>query len=129
MAKGSNPFDLFALGEQTVYIETLKSDVTYRSMTMAESDAFNKRLLGDYDGKGDPQIDIAEATQINYEKVALCLISPAMSIDDLKALPVTASKAITEIVKAIDGREDEPDEEAKTEDSVPMDKVDEKKAS
>ena len=105
MAK-TNPFDLFKLGTQKVFIEALEADIEFRSLTMAESDAFNKRLLGDYTGKGDPQIDLAEATKINYEKVALCMSEPAMSIADLKALPVTASKAINEIVKAIDGRED-----------------------
>lgn len=114
MAK--NPFDLFTLGEQTAFIDALEAEVTFRSLTMSESDAFNKRLLGNYDGKGDPTIDIAEATKINYEKVALCLVSPKMSIADLKALPVTATKAISEIVKAIDGREeDDADEESKDE--------------
>ena len=108
-----NPFKLFELGEQTVFIEALNAEVKYRSLTMSESDAFNKRLLGNYDGKGDPQIDINEATKINYEKVALCMIEPKMSIGDLKALPVTAAKAITEIVKAIDGREDEVAEDEK----------------
>ena len=110
-----NPFDLFKLGSQTVFIEALQAEVEFRSLTMAESDAFNKRLLGDYSGKGDPQIDLAEATKINYEKVALCMSSPKMSIEDLKKLPVTASKAMNEIVKAIDGREDEADKEDETE--------------
>jgi len=107
-----NPFKLFELGEQTVFIEALEAEVKYRSLTMSESDAFNKRLLGDFDGKGDPKIDLNVATATNYEKVALCLIEPKMSIADLKALPVTAAKAITEIVKAIDGREDEPEANA-----------------
>ena len=106
-----NPFSLFTLGEQTVFIEAFQAEVTFRALTMAESDAFNKRLLGDYTGKDDATIDIAEATKINYEKVAKCLIEPKMTIEDLKALPVTASKAIAEIVKAIDGREDDKDEE------------------
>ena len=113
MAKTNNPFSLFSLGEQTVFIEAFDAEIKFRPLTMAESDAFNKRLLGNYDGKGDPKIDLAEATKINYEKIALCLLAPAMTVVDLQALPVTASKAITEIVKAIDGREDEPEVEEK----------------
>ena len=111
MAKTTNPFNLFTLAEQTVFIEALEAEVTFRSMTMAENDAFTKRLLGDYTGKGDPVIDLAEATKINYEKIELCMTKPKMTIQELKALPATASKAINEIVKAIDGREDEPKED------------------
>lgn len=111
----ANPFSLFTLGEQTVFIEALNAEVTFRSLTMSESDEFNKRLLKGYTGKGDPQVDMNEATKINYEKVAMCLISPKMSIEDLKALPVTANKAIGEIAKAIDGRTDEDEAEAEEE--------------
>ena len=107
----SNPFDMFRLGEQTIFIDELQAEVKYRSLTMSESDAFTKRLLGDYTGKGDPKVDLNEATKINYEKAALCMLEPKMSIDELKALPVTASKAINAIVKAIDGREDEEKED------------------
>ena len=106
-----NPFSIFSINNQTVHIEALEADVTIRPLTMAESDAYNKRLLGKYDGKGDPTIDLNVATAINYEKVAMCLVEPKMSIPDLKALPTTATKAIGEIVKAIDGRVDEESDE------------------
>ncbi len=114
MAK--NPFDIFIIGEKTAFIEELNTEIKYRDLTMAESDAFNKRLLKDFDGKGDPTIDLDEATKINYEKIELALIEPKMTVKDLKKLPTSASKAISAIVKAIDGKEDEIDDEGKSDD-------------
>lgn len=114
--KTLNPFDQFLTSEKTVHIEALGADIRFRDLTMGEADAFNKRLLKDYDGKGDPSIDLAEATKINYEKIALALIEPKMSVTKLQALGTTASVAINEIIKAIDGREDGVDEEGNSED-------------
>ena len=112
MAK-KNIFDVFAVANQTVFIEALGSEVTFRPITKKESDAYTKRLLGDYDGKGDPIIDIGEANKINSEKVAKCLIDPKITVDELNAYGTGIDKAIAEIVKHIDGRadEDEADED------------------
>ena len=112
----ANPFDVFTKTEKTTFIEALDAEIKFRDLTMAEADAFNKRLLKDYNGKGDPTIDLAEATAINYEKVALALIEPKMTVKDLKALPTSASKAIGEIIKAIDGKEEGLDEEGNSKD-------------
>lgn len=100
-----NPFDTLISEEKEVVIEDFGT-VVIRDLTMAESDGFNKRLLKNYTGKGDPEIDMAEATAINYEKVALAMVKPTMTVKQLQALPSSASKVIGEIVKAIDGRED-----------------------
>lgn len=112
MAKGFNPFDAYAVENKTVHIEALNADVTLRELTIAESDSFNKRLLKGYTGKGEPTVDMEEATKINYEKVALAMIEPKMTVEQLQALPASAGKAIQEIVKHIDGREDDELEEA-----------------
>ena len=106
----ANPFDAYTIEEQTVTIEGF-GDIKLRSLSMAETDAFNKRLLKGYTGKGDPEIDMVEATKINYEKIEMAMIEPKMTVKQLQALPSTASKVIGEIVKAIDGREDEVDDE------------------
>ncbi len=108
-----NPFDIFnAKEERTAFIKTLDAEITYHELTMKESDAYNKRLLKDYKGKGDPNIDLVEATKITYEKIAACLISPAMTVADLQNLGSSASKAINEIAKLIEGTtEDLVDEE------------------
>ncbi len=113
MAKSTNPFAIFnAMEEKTAHIEALNADIKYRELTMSESDAFNKRLLKDYKGVGEPTVDLSEASAISYEKIALCLIDPIMTVDDLKNLPTSAAKAIGEISKVIEGREDEGDEES-----------------
>lgn len=116
MAKFKNPFDAFIASEKTTHIKALGADIKYRELTMGESDAFNKRLLKDYDGKGDPTIDLAEATKINYEKIEKCLIEPIMSVENLQALGASASKAINEIVKVIEGKEGDTDDEGNSED-------------
>ena len=114
MAK--NPFDIFIAAEKTVLIKGLDAEITFRELTMAEADGFNKRLLKDYNGKGDPTIDLAEATKINYEKIAMSLIKPKISVEELEALGVTATKTIAEIVKVIDGRGDDVDDKGNLED-------------
>ena len=102
-----NPFDIFALTDQTVFIEALDSEVTFRPLTKKESDKFNQRLLSNYDGKGDPKIDLVEANKINSEKVVLCLIKPKITLEEINGYGNAIDKALQEIVKAIDGRGDE----------------------
>ena len=115
MAK--NPFDVFITTEKKATVEALGAEITYRELTMAEADSFNKRLLKDYDGKGDPTIDLAEATQINYEKVSLAVVTPELTVEYLQSLGTGASKAITEIIKLVDGTKDDGlDEEGNSED-------------
>ena len=117
MAKTFNPFDAYAVEERKVKIEALAGyEVTLIDLPIAEADAFNKRLLKDYTGKGDPVIDLNEATKINYEKVSKCLVEPKMTVAELNALGSRGAKAITEIVKAIDGKDDSVDEEGNSDD-------------
>ncbi len=109
---GKNPFAKFTAGqEKKAYVEALDYEITYRELTMLESDGFSKRLLKNYKGKDNANIDMNEATKIMYEKIALCLIDPKITVDELKQLEVSATKAIQEIGKLIDGREDEDEDE------------------
>ena len=105
-----NPFDMYVRETEVVFIEALNAEVTLQSLTMAENDAFTARLFKNYKNKDEMNIDMAEATKINYEKVSLALVQPKMTVNQLKALSTKATDAIAEIVKHIDGRED--DEEA-----------------
>ena len=103
-----NPFDVFRKDlEKTATVEGLDGEIKYRELTMGEADAFNKRLLKDYDGKGDPSIDMNEATKIGYEKIELCMIEPKMTVKQLQKLPASASKTINAIIRLIDGNTDE----------------------
>jgi hypothetical protein len=54
----------------------------------------------------DPTIDIAEATAIKYEKVALMLVEPEMTADQLRDLPLGANDAIDEILDLLKDEEE-----------------------
>ena len=101
----TNAFAMFAAVEnKTAVIKALGgATITYRDLTMNEADAFSQRLIKSYgkDG-GAPEIDYDEANKIKYEKVALILIEPKMSVDDLKKLSVHALEAINEISALVD---------------------------
>ena len=116
MAK-TNPFAQFVTTEKKKYIKALDAEITYRELTMAENDKFTKKLIKGYSKDGGAEFDMAEATEVGYEKVALCLIDPKMTVAELKALPASASSAINEIIKAIEGSQDEMvDDEGNSED-------------
>ena len=114
----SNAFAKFANHE--IKVATIKAldnaEVKYRELTMAENDAFTKRLIKDFgkDGK-DAEIDFNEANEIKYEKVALMLVEPKMTIEMLKDLPASAIDAINEI-NALGELKDEVDEKGNSDD-------------
>ena len=103
MAK-KNPFDKFAIHERTEYIKALDAEVTFRPLTKKEADAFSVRLLKNYNGSDDMNIDLEEANKINMEKVALCLIEPKLTVNDMLQYGSEISDAINEIAALIDGR-------------------------
>jgi len=112
----ANAFDLFnATEEKVAKIEALGgAEVKYRELTMAETDGFAKRLIKDYGTDGSsPVIDFDEATVIKYEKMALALLSPKVTVDELMAKPTSFAPVVNEIVALIDGRDEgeELDEE------------------
>ena len=97
MSKPINPFEKFTIKPETAFIKALDSEVTYRKLTMAESDAFNARLVKEYDAEGMPEFNYDEATAIKYEKCSLVLIDPPMTVDELKGLDGEVIAAIAEI--------------------------------
>ena len=106
----SKAFAKFANHEvKTATIKALdNAEIQYRELTMAEVDTFSKRLIKGYgeDGK-TPEIDFDEANEIKYEKVAMILIQPKMTVEELKALPASAVEAINEINALVDGEDAE----------------------
>lgn len=88
---------------QTVFIPALDGEVVFRALTMEESDGFNERLIDGYDDNGKAQFNYSEANLIKYEKAALCLIEPKVTIEELKAYPSDFIHVISEINVAIDG--------------------------
>ena len=118
--KKTNPFAIFSDTQKTAFIKAFDAEITYRELTMAEADMFNKRLVKDYKpGSGEPNINMDEVTLVAYEKIAMCMIEPVMTVEELQGLGASASKTIQEIGKLIDGRQalvdDELDEEGNQE--------------
>ena len=112
-----DPFAVFANNEvKTAKIEALNgAEIQYRELTMAENDAFTKRLIKNY-GKGDGQeaeIDFEAASEIKYEKAALIIMGPTTyTVDQFKAMGVGATAAINEINSLLDDADsDEVDSE------------------
>ncbi len=112
MAK-TNPFTIFVAAKKTAKIDALGgAEVTYRDLTMMENDEFSKRLIKDYND-GKPEIDFDEASEIKYEKAALILVDPVMTVEELKALPSSALSAINEINALIDPKDEDEAEKGK----------------
>lgn len=98
MSKQTNPFAIFANNEvKTAKIKALGgAEIKYRELTMAENDAFTKRIIKEFNGD-TPDIDLEAANEVKYEKVAAMLIEPKMSVEELKQLSIGAADAINEI--------------------------------
>ena len=113
MANKANVFAQFqGHPPKTATIKALDgAEITYRSLTMAESDAFQKRSVNGFDSEGKPDINFDELTKIRYEKIALGLIEPKMTVKDLADLDASAAKALSEIEALISGNEEVVDEE------------------
>ncbi len=109
--KFSNAFAKFAgAKEKTAFIESLGEEVKYRELTMQEGDDFSKRLIKSYgDGTegSKPEIDYDAAQEIKYEKCALILVEPKVTVDELKAMPASFMAVITEINGLVEESEDE----------------------
>ena len=103
-----NPFAIFPTDTKKAVIEALEgAEIEYRELTMAEEDKFQKMLIKGFDAEGNPELDTDSYMDIKYAKVSTCLINPEMSVAELKALPNSASKAISEILTVITGRSEE----------------------
>ena len=102
----TNPFAMYAGTEtKTAVIKALNgATITYRELSLAENDAFTKRLIKDFGKDGsNATIDFDQASEIKYEKVALILVEPKMTVKELKALRGTgAGDAITEITALVE---------------------------
>ena len=78
------------------------------TLTVSEADGFQKRSIKGFDENGKPEFNFDEINDIRYEKIALCLIEPKMTVDDLRNLDASATKALIEIEAVISGMVEEP---------------------
>ena len=94
----SNPFAKFTTKTKKVKIKALgNAEVELREPTVIEIADFYK-LMANPDGT----MNVANFLEAKLERIATCLISPAMTVAELKALSSTASDAINEIYEASD---------------------------
>jgi len=92
------------LATKTAKIEALNGEeITYRELTLLEVDTLNLALMSDkgVDANGQPTIDYAKASRIKYEKVALMVMKPKVTVEELYALPNNMRGAIDEILALV----------------------------
>ena len=98
--------------EATLTTEPLAGKkIKYRELTMIEADIFTKKLVKGYDADGKPELNMDGLTESKYEKAAMCLIDPAVTVEDLKGFDGSFADVLTEINTLIDGKELDGDEE------------------
>ena len=109
-----NPFKMFEAPTKVANIEALDgAEVEYRELTMAEDDRFQKMMIKNIDNDGNPVINTDKYLDVKYEKVATALVNPKMTVAELKALPKSASGAISEILALINGGDEGDEDEGK----------------
>jgi len=108
--KNKNPFDMYnkEMEPKTAIIKALgDAEITYKKLPMGEEDALKLSMIEGYDDKGKPILDKEGYVDMKYKKVSLALVEPKMSVEELKALPESASAAIDEIMELITDEKDE----------------------
>jgi len=104
--KKDNPFSKYVgTPTQTAHIKTLDYTITYRKLTMAEDDAFNLRLI-EGSTQENPHMNMEAASDIKYEKLAVMLIDPKVTVKELKEMDSDAGEAMVEILKIIEPKSD-----------------------
>jgi hypothetical protein len=99
----ANIFDKFKVNTKKVKIDALDgAEITIQELTVAQSTEFQKRVISGIDGDGKAELNYDELADIKLEKVALAMVEPKLTLEELKALSSTANKAIDEISDAID---------------------------
>ena len=111
MAMKTNPFSKFKPETKTAFITALDAEITYRMLTMDEADKFQARMVKGYTSDGEAELDYKALREMKYEKVAMVLVEPKMTVDELKALGVDAQPAITEINKLVSNKDADGDDE------------------
>ena len=119
MAK--NPFLAFmGVEKKKAIIKALgDAEITYRDLTLAENDAFTKRIIKKMSSDGgQPEIDFDQASEVKYEKASLMLVEPTMTVDDLKNMRgALALEALNEILALLEPEENDDDEGNEQKDS------------
>ena len=96
-------FDKFKTATKTIKVKALENqEVTIREFTLAESEYFFKKLVGEPTADGKMQFNTKEIFSIRLEKVDTALVEPKIELNELRELSESASEAIGEIADAIE---------------------------
>jgi hypothetical protein len=116
MSKKTNPFLKFKPAPQKAIIKALDDyEITYRQLTLGELDDLNASLIPGGAAKAgqEPEIDISAASDLKYKKVAMALIDPKVTVEELKGLSEDGEAVIEEILSLITPENELVDEEGK----------------
>jgi len=96
-------FDKFKTQTKVVKIKALDNqEITIRELTVQESNDFYKKLVGEPKPDGGLNFNYKEVFSIKLEKVAVAMVEPKVTMDELRELSEGATEAINEIAEAIE---------------------------
>ena len=81
----SNPFDALMPKQKTVKIDGLDGDITIRELTLGEATSVNEKDSGD----------------MMYEYVSMALVTPKMTVKQLKGLSLQGTQVLSDILKEV----------------------------
>jgi len=99
----SNPFNKFSLKTKKIKVPALdNAEVEIQEFTVAKSAEYYKRLFSLQNVDGDMKLNPEELFKVKIEKIAECMISPKMTVEELDKLGASANEAIGFISDEID---------------------------
>lgn len=100
----NNPFTIYEPITKKAVVKALNNaEIEYRELTMEEDDTFQQSVVKGIAEDGTPDLDMNKYLELKYHKVAAGLVSPKMTVKELKALSKKADDAISEILVLIGG--------------------------
>ena len=93
----ANPFDTYTPTETKHHIKAFNSEVTLKTLSLNDSMRVDSILYKEGFDDGKPNITIDAIAESKLLRVSLALVTPKMSVKELKALPKEAMAAIDEI--------------------------------
>ena len=98
----SNPFSKYKSVEKMIKVKALDANVKIKTLSLADSKRVDEVLFRNgFKEDGSANFTMDDITEAKLLKVSLSLVSPVMSVTELKALPSDAMDAVNEIAEAI----------------------------
>ncbi len=99
MAKKKDIFSGFRQEVKTAHIKSIDADVQYQELTLRELDELNKSMVKGYDAiTNEPDLDMDAALVLKYKKVAMMMVEPAVTVEELQGFTGGGQEFITEML-------------------------------